>query len=206
MTLLVVLLFASGKSGVAQTWDEIFKQKKTQRRYLIEHVAALKLYAGYAWKGYTIANSGLQTINGLTSGELSLHEAFFNALKSASSVLTHHPKVNEIITLQLGVATAWGATGKLVLLAPEKAYVQLIRARVMKDCADDLWELALILSSNRTELAEAERLKRLDAIHASMTEKSVFSRWFAAQAAEQSLLRRLMESDNQILRILYENN
>jgi hypothetical protein len=36
--------------STAQTWSEWFSQKKTQKKYLLEQVAALKIYAGYLKK------------------------------------------------------------------------------------------------------------------------------------------------------------
>lgn len=63
MTLLLALLL-SGFSGTVQgqTWGEFFQQKKTQKRYLLQQIAALQVFIGQAKKGYDLVGSGLRTI------------------------------------------------------------------------------------------------------------------------------------------------
>ena len=39
----------------AQTVAEWFRQKATQRKYLLQQIAALHVYSGYLSKGYSIA-------------------------------------------------------------------------------------------------------------------------------------------------------
>ena len=48
----------------AQTWAEWFQQKQTQKKYLIEQIAALQVYLGYAKKGYDIASKGIHLLQG----------------------------------------------------------------------------------------------------------------------------------------------
>lgn len=43
----------------AQTFDEWFRQKKTQKKYLVQQIAALKVYLGYLKEGYEIAQKGM---------------------------------------------------------------------------------------------------------------------------------------------------
>ncbi len=53
----------------AQTWDEWFKQKKTQKKYLAKQIVLLRLYLGYLKKGYEIADKGLTTIHNIKNGD-----------------------------------------------------------------------------------------------------------------------------------------
>lgn len=43
----------------AQTFAEWFKQKETQKKYLIQQIVAFQMYLGYVQKGYSIAQKGL---------------------------------------------------------------------------------------------------------------------------------------------------
>ncbi len=63
-----------------QTADEWLRQKQTQTKYLIQQIAALEMYNGYAHKGYSIAQHGLKTIEYFKTGEWRLHSDFFNSL------------------------------------------------------------------------------------------------------------------------------
>ena len=63
--LMILAFFVSGKT-YSQTYEEWFQQTKTQKKYLLQQIAALKVYIGYAEKGFychqrAIYNSGYQT-------------------------------------------------------------------------------------------------------------------------------------------------
>ena len=45
----------------AQTLAEWVSQKVTQKKYLLQQIAALQVYSGYLSKGYSIAKDGLNT-------------------------------------------------------------------------------------------------------------------------------------------------
>jgi len=77
-----LMLFLSAGNIHAQTFSEWFRQKKTQKKYLLQQIAALQVYIGYAQKGYRIAKEGLTTIGGFTKGEFDLHSDFINSLSS----------------------------------------------------------------------------------------------------------------------------
>ena len=53
--LILFLLTIIVTTTQAQTFAEWFRQKKTQKQYLIQQIAALQVYIGYAQKGYSIA-------------------------------------------------------------------------------------------------------------------------------------------------------
>lgn len=84
---LVFLLLFVGTNAFGQTWGEFFSQKKTQKKYLLEQLVALKMYAGYLKKGYDIVGSGIGTVWDIKNGEFSLHSTFFSSLKSVNPIL-----------------------------------------------------------------------------------------------------------------------
>lgn len=47
----LISLFLAPFSVQCQTWDEVFKQKETQKKYLIQQIEAIKMYASYLKKG-----------------------------------------------------------------------------------------------------------------------------------------------------------
>ena len=52
----------------AQGLSEWFNQKATQKKYLLQQIAALQVYIGYLQKGYSIAKTGLTTIGNIKNG------------------------------------------------------------------------------------------------------------------------------------------
>jgi hypothetical protein len=83
---IIMLCSMSCYTSIAQTpnWNEWFRQKKTQLKYLAEQIAALKVYLEYLKKGYDVAQKGLSTIELIKSGSFSLHKDYFNSLKQVS--------------------------------------------------------------------------------------------------------------------------
>ena len=57
----LIILFAVVSTSVkAQTFAEWFQQGATQKKYLLQQIAALQVYIGYVQKGYSIAKKGLK--------------------------------------------------------------------------------------------------------------------------------------------------
>ncbi len=204
----LVLLLLSFQFANAQTWGEFFNQKKTQKRYLLEQIAALQMYIGYAKKGYDIAGSGLNTIRDITNGEFNLHGTFISSLKTVNPALRNNSKVVDIIALQISISKAFAGLRKNSLLPlSEQLYISEVRERVMDECGDDLEELLLVITSGRIEMDDEQRIKRLDRIYTSMSEKSVFAQHFSNEVnlliyqkkneiSSIELLRKLYEKDN----------
>ncbi len=173
--LVLVIHISSINLSYGQTFGEFFNQKKTQKRYLMEQIAALQVYIGYAKKGYEIAGSGLQTIRDITSGEFSLHDAFISSLKQVSPAIRNNAKIAEIIALQIAIGQAFGTVKNNIMLSPiTQLYLGQVRDYVMEESGKDLEELLLIVTSGKLEMSDQERLERLDKVYASMKEKSAF--------------------------------
>jgi len=168
----------------AQTFGEFFNQKKTQKRYLLQQIAALQVYIGYAKKGYDIASSGLQSVRDITNGEFNLHSAFINSLKLVSPAIRKNYKVAEIIEYQIRISNAFASVKYNELLSiPNQSYVSDVQAQVILDCANDLEELLLIITSGKIKMRDEERLSRLDKLYNSMVEKYAFTMDFVGQVS-----------------------
>ena len=98
------MLFLAAGTVEAQTFSEWFRQKKTQKKYLLQQIAALQVYIGYAQKGYRIAKEGLTTIGGFTKGEFDLHSDFQKLCKGSRH---HYPSNTHCRGLQANLRTTW---------------------------------------------------------------------------------------------------
>ncbi len=200
---------ALGSASVkAQTYNEIFRQKKTQEKYLLKQIAYLKLYADHVWKGYKLVNGGLETINDFTSGEFKLHEAFFSALSKVSSLVRKDFRVEEIVKFQVEINSSFRALQKSSALgqAANMDYYRAVQGKVMAECNADLDELMDIVLSSNLEMNDSERLSRLKKIHTSMQEKASFTRWFCTEAQLLLQSQKTEKLDIESIRRLYENN
>lgn len=187
--------------GSAQTWGEIFNQKKTQKKYLLQQIAALQIYIGYAKKGYEIAGSGIHVVKDITNGEFSLHRNFFASLSLVNPAIKNSAAVAEIINGGLGVISVLKSWKASELNADDWAYVSLVKANLLVKCATDLEELFLVITSGKLEMKDDERLGRLEKLRLSIQEKYDFAYSFTAEL--QILMRqrsRELESIEQIRR------
>ncbi|UCS94346.1 hypothetical protein KZP23_04770 [Echinicola marina] len=83
-----------------QNWKEWFKQKKTQKEYLIQQVIALQSYMEVAKEGYQIVKTGWQTVEDITDGEFSLHRDFFARLDGISPVVSRYHGLSQVLEYQ----------------------------------------------------------------------------------------------------------
>jgi hypothetical protein len=186
---LALLLVCTVSYG--QTWNEFFKQKKTQKKYLLQQIAALKVYGDYLKKGYELASGGLGVMRDISDGEFSLHNAFISGLKQVSPAVRNDVRVAEIAALQVEILQSFGEVKQRVFLsAGDLAYIQLVQAAVVADCFSDLQELLLVVASGKLEMSDDERLQRLAGIYSRMLDRSGFARDFCGNVSQLIFQRK----------------
>ena len=206
--LLALLVFVSAAGSLkAQTFAEWFQQKKTQKKYLIQQIAALKVYIGYAKKGYKIAKEGLNTIGGFTKGEFNLHTDYLNSLKSVNPEVRRYVKVAEIIALQVKIIQNYNRTYRQLnssdaFSEDELAYIGRVYSRLLDDCDKTLDELITITTDGKLEMKDDERIERIDKLYLDMQDKFTFSQSFSNDAKSLAASRLNDKSDVQTSRVL----
>jgi len=188
----------------AQTWNEVFKQKETQKKYLIQQIAAMKLYAGYLKKGYDIANKGINSIKDISKGEFDLHQSFFTSLKMINPGIAGNSKIAQVIAWQMTISKDLLAlNSRTELPASDKSYIRQVRLKVMKECEQDMEELLLVITHSKLEMKDHERIKRLDKVYESMKDKYEFTQSFSNQVKTLSLQKEQEERNNEASKKLY---
>ena len=205
LVLVVGLVFVSSLS-YGQTYAELFRQKKTQEKYLVKQLAYLKLYAGYLKKGYDVVSDGLGTIKGITSGEFGLHEAFFGSLALVNPLIKNDYRVLEIASMQGKISGAFAKMLRLDLGNENLTYIRSVRDGVIAECNKDLDELLLVVSASSLEISDEDRLTRLAKVHNSMLEKLEFVSGFYVEV--QTIAQSRVDGGKTIqkLRRLYEKD
>lgn len=179
---ILLSLFFVPQNGQSQTWNEIFRQKKTQEKYLLEQIAALEVYSGYLKKGYEIAHNGLNAVKGFTGGEFNLHHGFIFSLKAVNPLIRDNAKVVETIAFQVAIHKRFNAINDHPVLSPNnQRYIIKVKEELMKACAADMEELFLVITANKLEMTDDERINRLDKVYTEMKDKSAFSQSFIHQ-------------------------
>lgn len=204
MSLFVIPFIFAPFFAQAQTWSEWFKQKKTQKKYLINQIAALQVYIGYAKKGYDLVGDGIHTVRDIKNGEFGLHSAFFGSLKAVSPYIRDNAKVAEIIAMQLAITKAFGAVRRNDLLGEDgRTYVNDVWENVLSECTKDLEELVLVVTSGKVEMTGDERIRRLDKIYEAMRDRSAFTQHFTANVSVLIAQRERENQQNENLKNIY---
>lgn len=171
----------------------IYAQPK-QREVLLKQITALKLYTGYAQKGYSIAKKGLNTIGNFKRGEFDLHADYFNSLKMINSKIKDYPRVSQIIVLQVKILGKYKSTLKQVqeddlFHGDEVAYIKRVMNRLIKNGDTTLDELIVVLTQGKLEMKDDERINKIDFLYQNMLESYIFCESFSEQTSLMSLTR-----------------
>lgn len=179
----------------AQTFNEWFKQKKTQKKYLLEQIALLKVYIDYARKGYQIVNDGLGVIRKIKKGDFNLHEGYFTSLKSVNPKIKGYGKVAAAIALQVRIIKetakaliAMRESGQFT--ADEINYSEKVIERLLTDCLNCINDLYVVITANQLEMKDDERIKHIDRLYADMQNKYSFCATFNEETGVLAMQRQ----------------
>lgn len=172
----------------AQTWAEWFRQKATQKKYLLQQIAALQVYSGYVSKGYSIAKNGLNTIKDIKHGDFNLHNNYFISLATVSPRVKRYKKVAEIIAIQISIAKQSGKAiknfrGNQHFTSAEINYLQSVFSNLLAECSKNLDELFNLITNGNLQMKDDERILAIDKLYADMQDKQQFARSFCNSAA-----------------------
>lgn len=207
--LLVCLVFI-GVRTQAQTFGEWFRQKKTQRQYLIQQIAALQVYIGYAKKGYEIGKDGLNLIGDIKEGDFSLNKTYFASLTTVNPEIKKYSRIKNCFYLQEKITSVQDKTLRQLkeskMLTPsETNYCEGVLKRLVAQSDDTISSLRLITEDGNFSLKDDERLQRINAMYEDMADKYEFALSFShnALALVRSRYKDYEElSDNRILNAL----
>jgi len=206
LTTIVAIMLLSGICQ-AQTAEEWLKQKATQRKYLIQQIAALEMYISYAHKGYSIAQKGLKTIDHIKTGEWHLHSDFFNSLNRINPEIKNYTKIADIIALQVKILHSYKSTYQQIqrndlFNSEDVNYIHQVFNILVDGCAADINDLTSVITANDWKMKDDERLKRIDALYLSMLDKYSFAQSFINEVNILALQRMKEKNDIQTSRSL----
>ncbi len=158
-------------------------QSKQVKTYL-EQIAANAQYALYLKKAISIAKTGLTTISDIRNDEFNLHSLFFKGLGSVNPKIKNWAKVADIISYQINIVKSYKnsytqikASGQFS--AAEIDYIYKVFSKLLDDCVDIILTLAGVLSADFYKMSDDERIRRIDALYASMQSNYKFCQKFS---------------------------
>jgi hypothetical protein len=189
-TLIILILLGYVSYADAQTFNEWFRQKATQKKYLIEQIAALKIYAGFLRTGYDIGKKGLGTIRNIKNGDFNLHRDFFGSLTVINPAIKNYGRVADIIALQVSILKITSEAKSMLndtelFATEEKAYHRGVYDKLLADCGNAIEDLNNTAINSKLVLTDDERINRIDGIHAEMLKRYQFAEMFTADIKQK---------------------
>lgn len=203
LLLLPILLLATSATQ-AQTFDEWFRQKKTQKEYLVQQIAALQAYSGTLRQGYALVRQGLHAVHTIKQGDLGLHQDFFSSLHTVNPALARLPQAQDMEAWQAAIEMAFTRARSLPHLQEgERAHLEAVRRAVLAQLRSDMEALRHTLTAGEQELDDAARLERLQAIHSNMRAAATYGLGFLADLQQLSRLREKQLAEASRLYLLH---
>jgi len=206
MIILTAMLCASVHSQTLAEWTQ---QKKTQIEYLLDQIAANKVFIDYAQKGYAIAKTGLSSIENIKRGDFNLHRDLFHSLEIVNPAIKGYARVADIITCQVRIVKDISVTIKNLIASgefklDELDQVKLVFENLLDECLENVDELYLVITSGELQpdgyrMTDDERIKRIDQIYSEIQNKYSFCKSFGNEC-----LVLAMQRQNEVFEIKVE--
>ncbi|MBN8877800.1 MAG: hypothetical protein J0I32_09665 [Sphingobacteriales bacterium] len=183
---LIIALLLPVSTIHAQTWSEWFRQKKTQRKYLVQQIIKLQLYLEYVKKGYAIVNEGLTIVGDIKSGDFRQHAGYFDRLEKVNPATKEYVGIDNIATTYRQIiATCKHFYSEFKTSGDfppgELAYIDKVFNAVLDDVDTEYKELARVLFNDTYVMTDPERVKRLEILKKSLEDKREFLLTFCRQ-------------------------
>lgn len=167
---------------------------QTQKKYMLQQIAALQVYIGYAKKGYNIASKGINTVRNIKNGDFNLHRDFFSSLKNVNPKISKYVKVADIIAYQIRIVKNTKQTLQIIretkqFTTEELEYCKKVFDNLLDECVKTIDELLLVTTPGKLEMKDDERLKKIDRIYSDMQDKYSFCSSFSDEMGVLALQR-----------------
>ena len=209
--ILCAAMLLAMKISVCQNMDELLQQKQTQRKYLIKQIAAFKQYVGYLQKGYQVIKKGTAVVTKIKEGDFNIHSDFFASLKDVNPLIRNSSKVADILFYQLMInkqakSFLQSAMQNEELTKEERMYAKRVYDHLLEDCADVIDELDQVITKEKLEMNDAERMGKIAQLYKDMKDNYIFSQLFAKEASVLVTSRALDRVENGKSKRLYGLN
>lgn len=185
--LLATWLALLSQAASAQLFKEWFRQNSTQRQYLREQIAELKIYLELTKNGYQIAKEGLAVIHQIKNKEFGLHKNRFDSLSIVKPAIGALPHLRRITDLHGSINALCEKLPDQISacegLKPEQKsqFYKGIRA-LYQDCQVLLADLFATIRDGQLALTDEQRISRIQACYEQFASNYIFAQDLRQQA------------------------
>jgi hypothetical protein len=160
-----------------------------------EKLSQFKKILQNMYDGYKILHKGYTAIKEISEGSFSLHKGFLDELLTVNPVVKKYKQVSDIINYEIALVREYKAAFQEFkeggsFTADEIQYLAKVYGILLKESAESLEELMLVLTSGSLRMSDDERLQAIDRIYAKVEERFSFLKSFNNNTALLSMQRR----------------
>jgi hypothetical protein len=196
----------SGLIGIAVTgyYGRCHAQGQELQQLLlnIEKLTQLKSILSDMKTGYQIYQQGYGTVSSLSKGNFSLHDIYLNGLLAISPEVRNYGRVAEILLSEY--KSAFGRFRQSgTFNAGEITYMSDVYGQLVRQSLANLDEFTSVLTAGKLRMSDDERIRAIDRIYTSSTDKLQFLRYFNRQGTLLHLQRLKEKAGVQTVKQLY---
>ncbi len=164
----------------AQTWKEWFQQKKTQKEYLIQQIAALQVIWAMSKKDMRSFSRDWTLIGDIKEGNFNLHKNYFASLDAVNPAISNSAKVAYILALQQLIhqdiqALYEDCRNNENYTTDEIGYLSKVYGNLLVECDASVDDLTTVITDDELQMKDDERLARIDKIFDEMQNMVAFT-------------------------------
>ena len=208
----ITILLALTGSGLFKAAPCSAQAQELQQLILdIEKLTQMKAILSDMKSGYQIYQQGYGSISALSKGNFDLHQIYITGLMSVSPAVRDYGRVAEILAMEASLITDYKKASSLFrqsgsFSVAELGYMSDVYTRLVTETLNNIEELTNVLTAGKLRMSDAERIKAIDRIYGSSSDKLEFLRSFNNQGVSLSLQRSKDAADTQTLKQLYGIN
>ncbi|SDG11005.1 hypothetical protein [Mucilaginibacter gossypii] len=177
----------------------------------IEKLTQLKGILSDMKTGYQIYQQGYGSISQLSKGNFDLHSIYLNGLLSINPTVKNYGRVAEIITQQVSLVSEYKSAYKQFqqsgsFSSGELNYMSNVYTQLVNQSLQNLDDLTNVLTAGKLRMSDDERMRAIDRIYASSSDKLQFLRHFNRQGVLLNIQRTKNIGDTRTVKRLYGIN
>ena len=200
---ILLLLIAAGAEAQSFSFGDLFGQAGKQKKNYEAQIAAYQAFESELKQGYNVIKNGLSGIRDINTAELNAHTAYYQSLRAVSGPVKNSSQVQDILNWQTEIVGSFSHSFN-GLTDDEQSYIATVKTAVLTECNADLTDLQNLLTNDKLQMTDDERLKRLAKIHAAMQDKYEFTRSFCNSVKLLAAQRQQIINETQTLKSIYE--
>lgn len=206
----IIVLLGFRSEAKCQTFNEWFKQKKTQKRYLIEQIAALQLYLKNLKQGYVVVKKGLNLVGEITGNSYSMDNIYLQSLLQVKTPIKNSELSNSIISLagrikkRLNILEERINGNNTILAADESGYLKRVTEKAESILSDQMTTAQKALTADEVQMTDAGRIQILKNVKNDLEELESFLGQADAELTKLITQRRAEHFEIQELNLLHQ--